>query len=141
MPDRKLVLERFGSNIIFSNGLGDPFSNGGVLENISDSIVAVNTVEGAYRNGKSFRLSYYNVIKAVPESLQGHNMAAKTICNIVKMGAFLFVVFGDGASLFKLIKHCRLSLNFLEAKLLPFPSPTLQNPTQGSQRTAKERSQ
>ncbi|KAJ6677379.1 hypothetical protein OIU85_010538 [Salix viminalis] len=67
-------------------------------------------------------------------------MASETICNIVKMGAFLFVVFGDGALLFKLIKlFCRLSLNFLVAKILPSPSPTLQNHTQGSRRLAKER--
>ncbi|RDX79805.1 Lysosomal Pro-X carboxypeptidase, partial [Mucuna pruriens] len=40
----KLVLGRFGSNIIFSNGLRDPYSIGGVLDNISDSIVALHTV-------------------------------------------------------------------------------------------------
>ncbi|KAK3205852.1 hypothetical protein Dsin_019898 [Dipteronia sinensis] len=44
--DIKLILQRFGSNIIFSNGLKDPYSSGGVLENISDSIVAVHTVNG-----------------------------------------------------------------------------------------------
>ncbi|CAN1252775.1 Lysosomal Pro-X carboxypeptidase [Linum perenne] len=44
----KLVLKRFGSNIIFSNGLKDPYSSGGVLENISDSIVAVHTVNGSH---------------------------------------------------------------------------------------------
>ncbi|BAT99185.1 hypothetical protein VIGAN_10058100 [Vigna angularis var. angularis] len=44
----KLVLGRFGSNIIFSNGLKDPYSIGGVLENISDSIVAVHTVNGSH---------------------------------------------------------------------------------------------
>ncbi|KAG5051576.1 hypothetical protein JHK87_003774 [Glycine soja] len=41
----KLVLRRFGSNIIFSNGLRDPYSIGGVLDYTSDSIVAVNTDE------------------------------------------------------------------------------------------------
>ncbi|XP_019197968.1 PREDICTED: lysosomal Pro-X carboxypeptidase isoform X2 [Ipomoea nil] len=37
------VLKRFGSNIIFSNGMQDPWSRGGVLKNISDSIVALVT--------------------------------------------------------------------------------------------------
>ncbi|KAK4286395.1 hypothetical protein QN277_002955 [Acacia crassicarpa] len=46
--DVKLVLRRFGSNIIFSNGLRDPYSSGGVLDNISDSIVAVSTVNGSH---------------------------------------------------------------------------------------------
>ncbi|KAI9195635.1 hypothetical protein LWI28_016804 [Acer negundo] len=46
--DIKLILRRFGSNIIFSNGLRDPYSSGGVLENISDSIVAVYTINGSH---------------------------------------------------------------------------------------------
>ncbi|KAF5446236.1 hypothetical protein F2P56_031877 [Juglans regia] len=44
----KMVLKKFGSNIIFSNGLRDPFSRAGVLENISDSIVALYTKEGSH---------------------------------------------------------------------------------------------
>ncbi|KAJ6325545.1 hypothetical protein OIU76_012592 [Salix suchowensis] len=44
----KEVLRRFGSNIIFSNGLRDPYSSGGVLENISDGILAVYTTKGAH---------------------------------------------------------------------------------------------
>ncbi|XP_027361776.1 lysosomal Pro-X carboxypeptidase-like isoform X2 [Abrus precatorius] len=44
----KLVLQRFGSNIIFSNGLRDPYSSGGVLENISDNLLAVHTVNGSH---------------------------------------------------------------------------------------------
>ncbi|KAB5540609.1 hypothetical protein DKX38_013583 [Salix brachista] len=43
-----LVLQRFGSNIIYSNGLRDPYSIGGVLRNISDTIVAVNAVNGKH---------------------------------------------------------------------------------------------
>ncbi|XP_012064654.1 lysosomal Pro-X carboxypeptidase [Jatropha curcas] len=46
--DLKLILHRFASNIIFSNGLRDPYSTGGVLENISDSIVAISTVNGSH---------------------------------------------------------------------------------------------
>ncbi|KAG4183106.1 hypothetical protein ERO13_A09G087450v2 [Gossypium hirsutum] len=42
--DIKLILHRFGSNIIFSNGLRDPYSRGGVLENISESVLAVHTI-------------------------------------------------------------------------------------------------
>ncbi|KAK1614558.1 hypothetical protein QYE76_020075 [Lolium multiflorum] len=42
------VLKRFGSNIIFSNGLRDPLSRGGVLKNISTSIVALVTEKGAH---------------------------------------------------------------------------------------------
>ncbi|BBN07691.1 hypothetical protein Mp_4g05680 [Marchantia polymorpha subsp. ruderalis] len=46
--DIEAVLKRFGSNIVFSNGLVDPWSGGGVLKNISDSIVALVTAEGAH---------------------------------------------------------------------------------------------
>ncbi|KGN60732.1 lysosomal Pro-X carboxypeptidase [Cucumis sativus] len=42
------VLKRFGSNIIFSNGMQDPWSRGGVLRNISTSIVALVTEKGAH---------------------------------------------------------------------------------------------
>ncbi|TKY48589.1 Lysosomal Pro-X carboxypeptidase [Spatholobus suberectus] len=44
----KLVLQKFGSNIIFSNGLRDPYSSGGVLKNISDSLVAIHAVNGSH---------------------------------------------------------------------------------------------
>ncbi|KAF0902847.1 hypothetical protein E2562_019156 [Oryza meyeriana var. granulata] len=43
-----LVLKRFGSNIIFSNGMRDPWSRGGVLKNISSSIIALVTEKGAH---------------------------------------------------------------------------------------------
>ncbi|KAJ0083416.1 hypothetical protein Patl1_30534 [Pistacia atlantica] len=46
--DLKLILHRFASNIIFSNGLKDPYSSGGVLEDISESVVAVSTVNGSH---------------------------------------------------------------------------------------------
>ncbi|XP_043699785.1 lysosomal Pro-X carboxypeptidase-like [Telopea speciosissima] len=46
--DIKRVLKRFGSNIIFSNGLKDPYSSGGVLENISPSLVAIHTKNGSH---------------------------------------------------------------------------------------------
>ncbi|KAM7264752.1 hypothetical protein ACFE04_002435 [Oxalis oulophora] len=42
------VLKRFGSNIIFSNGLRDPGTIFGFTENISDTIVAVTTKEGSH---------------------------------------------------------------------------------------------
>ncbi|KAL1831927.1 hypothetical protein ACET3Z_001578 [Daucus carota] len=46
--DIKTVLGKFASNIIFSNGLRDPYSAGGVLQDISDSLLAVYTEEGAH---------------------------------------------------------------------------------------------
>ncbi|KAM5584601.1 hypothetical protein ABKV19_004128 [Rosa sericea] len=44
----RMTLERFASNIIFSNGQRDPFSVAGVLTNISPSIVAVTTRQGSH---------------------------------------------------------------------------------------------
>ncbi|XP_042405795.1 lysosomal Pro-X carboxypeptidase-like [Zingiber officinale] len=44
----ELVLKRFGSNIIFSNGMRDPWSRGGVLKNISSSIIALVAPLGAH---------------------------------------------------------------------------------------------
>ncbi|KAF3972702.1 hypothetical protein CMV_003811 [Castanea mollissima] len=46
--DIKRVLKRFWSNIIFFNGLRDPWSGGGVLKNISKSIVAIVAKKGAH---------------------------------------------------------------------------------------------
>ncbi|KAF8028450.1 hypothetical protein BT93_E1151 [Corymbia citriodora subsp. variegata] len=46
--DIELALHRFASNIIFSNGLQDPYSSGGILKNISDTIVAIYTTEGSH---------------------------------------------------------------------------------------------
>ncbi|KAI3423152.1 uncharacterized protein J3R85_011276 [Psidium guajava] len=46
--DIMTTLKTFGSNIIFSNGLVDPWSGGSVTQNVSDSIVALNTQEGAH---------------------------------------------------------------------------------------------
>ncbi|XP_030522320.1 lysosomal Pro-X carboxypeptidase-like [Rhodamnia argentea] len=46
--DIKLILWRFASNIIFSNGLQDPYSSGGVLKNISSTIVAIHTAKGSH---------------------------------------------------------------------------------------------
>ncbi|XP_073041156.1 uncharacterized protein [Primulina eburnea] len=44
----KKALKAFGSNIIFSNGLLDPWSGGSVLEDVSDTIVALVTEKGAH---------------------------------------------------------------------------------------------
>ncbi|OVA14418.1 Peptidase S28 [Macleaya cordata] len=44
----KRVLKRFGSNIIFFNGLRDPWSGGGVLKSISKTIVAIVAKKGAH---------------------------------------------------------------------------------------------
>uniref|UniRef100_A0A803MNX7 Uncharacterized protein n=1 Tax=Chenopodium quinoa TaxID=63459 RepID=A0A803MNX7_CHEQI len=46
--DMKLVLNKFGSNIIFSNGLRDPYSSAGILENLSESIIAIYTTNGTH---------------------------------------------------------------------------------------------
>ncbi|CAL5352702.1 unnamed protein product [Camellia sinensis] len=46
--DIKAILQRFASNIIFSNGLRDPYSCAGVLQDISESVVAVYTVNGSH---------------------------------------------------------------------------------------------
>ncbi|GER40491.1 serine carboxypeptidase S28 family protein [Striga asiatica] len=51
------VLKRFGSNIIFFNGLRDPWSPGGVLKNISKSIVAIVAKEGAHHVDLRFSTS------------------------------------------------------------------------------------
>ncbi|GER41306.1 serine carboxypeptidase S28 family protein [Striga asiatica] len=44
----KDALKEFGSNIIFSNGLLDPWSGGSVLEDISETIVSLVTEKGAH---------------------------------------------------------------------------------------------
>lgn len=44
----KQVLRRFGSNIIFSSGMQDPWSRGSVLKNLSSSLVALVTERGAH---------------------------------------------------------------------------------------------
>lgn len=44
----KKALKAFGSNIIFSNGLLDPWSGGSVLEDVSDTVVALVTEKGAH---------------------------------------------------------------------------------------------
>ncbi|CAN4119436.1 unnamed protein product [Withania somnifera] len=46
--DIKLILHKFASNIIFSNGLRDPYSSAGVLQDISDNLQAVYTHNGSH---------------------------------------------------------------------------------------------
>ncbi|CAH9116668.1 unnamed protein product [Cuscuta epithymum] len=46
--DIKSVLRTFGSNIIFSNGLRDPYSTGGVLQSISDTLPTIYTHNGSH---------------------------------------------------------------------------------------------
>ncbi|WCJ34246.1 Serine carboxypeptidase S28 family protein [Euphorbia peplus] len=46
--DFKRLLRRFGSNIIFFNGLRDPWSGGGVLKDISESLIAIVAEKGAH---------------------------------------------------------------------------------------------
>ncbi|GMH24624.1 hypothetical protein Nepgr_026467 [Nepenthes gracilis] len=46
--DFKTRLKTCGSNIIFANGLLDPWSGGSVLQNVSDTIIALVTDEGAH---------------------------------------------------------------------------------------------
>ncbi|KAF8658547.1 hypothetical protein HU200_059006 [Digitaria exilis] len=55
------VLKRFGSNIIFSNGMRDPWSRGGVLKNISSSIIALVTEKGAHH------LDFRSAVKGDPD--------------------------------------------------------------------------
>ncbi|KAI9076430.1 hypothetical protein K1719_041665 [Acacia pycnantha] len=47
-PGIERVLKRSGGNIIFFNGLRDPWSGGGVLKNISQSLVAIVAKQGAH---------------------------------------------------------------------------------------------
>ncbi|GKE08523.1 lysosomal Pro-X carboxypeptidase-like protein, partial [Tanacetum coccineum] len=51
------VLKRFGNNIIFFNGLRDPWSGGGVLKNISKSIIAIVEPKGAHHVDLRFSTS------------------------------------------------------------------------------------
>ncbi|CAA0813534.1 Serine carboxypeptidase S28 family protein [Striga hermonthica] len=44
----EFALKRFGSNIVFTNGLKDPYSPAGVLEDINESIVAITTEKGSH---------------------------------------------------------------------------------------------
>ncbi|XP_028795510.1 lysosomal Pro-X carboxypeptidase isoform X1 [Neltuma alba] len=47
-PGIERVLKRSGGNIIFFNGLRDPWSGGGVLKNISQTVVAIVAKQGAH---------------------------------------------------------------------------------------------
>ncbi|KAH9664093.1 hypothetical protein KPL70_019900 [Citrus sinensis] len=58
--DIKSVLKLFGSNIIFSNGLLDPWSGGSVLQNLSETIVALVTEEESPRTGWWVNFDFYS---------------------------------------------------------------------------------
>ncbi|KAL3718218.1 hypothetical protein ACJRO7_003365 [Eucalyptus globulus] len=73
--DIELILRRFGSNIIFSNGLRDPWSSAGVLKNISNSIIAVYTEKGSHC------LDLYSEMQTDPNWLV---MQRKTEVKIIK---------------------------------------------------------
>ncbi|GAY55532.1 hypothetical protein CUMW_164900 [Citrus unshiu] len=64
--DIRVVLNRFGSNIIFSNGLRDLYSSAGVLKDISDNIIAVTT---------------RNVISQAYECIAPESPVGKSKCN------------------------------------------------------------
>ncbi|KAL2944175.1 Lysosomal Pro-X carboxypeptidase [Bienertia sinuspersici] len=42
------TIQGFGGNIIISNGLRDPFSSGGILEDVSKTIIAIKTTQGSF---------------------------------------------------------------------------------------------
>ncbi|KAK9921383.1 hypothetical protein M0R45_029894 [Rubus argutus] len=80
--DIKRVLRRHGSNIIFFNGLRDPWSGGGVLKNISKSIIAIVAKEGAHHVDLRFKTSEDpEWLKDVRE--QEINIIAKWISQII----------------------------------------------------------
>ncbi|KAL1816021.1 hypothetical protein ACET3Z_018595 [Daucus carota] len=71
----KLVLEKFASNIIFSNGLRDPYSRGGVLQNISHSLVAVVTADGSH---------CLDIVSTRPDDPEWLLNQRKTVVRIIK---------------------------------------------------------
>ncbi|XP_074266606.1 uncharacterized protein LOC141589885 [Silene latifolia] len=48
VQDLKTSLKKSASNIIFSNGLLDPFSGASILEDISKTVVAITTKQGSH---------------------------------------------------------------------------------------------
>ncbi|CAA6657656.1 unnamed protein product [Spirodela intermedia] len=93
------VLKEFGSNIIFSNGLLDPWSGGSVLQNISGSIVALVTELGAHHIDlrssteedpewlTSQRASEVNLIRGWINDYYEERRAAQGVENVVDFAA------------------------------------------------------
>ncbi|RVW17892.1 Lysosomal Pro-X carboxypeptidase [Vitis vinifera] len=85
----KTTLKVFGSNIIFSNGLLDPWSGGSVLQNISETVVALVTEEGnaliIFHSEQTITVvhpySSTSIMLDLPSGI--HPQAGRTPCNIV----------------------------------------------------------
>ncbi|KAF3648650.1 putative lysosomal Pro-X carboxypeptidase-like [Capsicum annuum] len=75
VEDIKLILYKFASNIIFSNGLRDPYGSGGILQDISHSLPAVYTRNGSH---------CLDILTAKPSDPEWLNMQRKTEVEIIE---------------------------------------------------------
>ncbi|KAK9097090.1 hypothetical protein Sjap_022587 [Stephania japonica] len=91
--DLRVALGKFGSNIIFSNGLLDPWSGGSVLKNVSETIVALVTEEGAHhidlraatKEDPAWLLSQRaSEIKLITEWIDQYHSVRSSPSNIIK---------------------------------------------------------
>ncbi|PHU03769.1 hypothetical protein BC332_29020 [Capsicum chinense] len=73
--DIKLILYKFASNIILSNGLRDPYGSGGILQDISHSLPAVYTRNGSH---------CLDILTAKPSDAEWLNMQRKTEVEIIE---------------------------------------------------------
>ncbi|KAJ8978008.1 hypothetical protein NQ317_002770 [Molorchus minor] len=72
---------RYFSNIVFSNGLMDPWSSGGVLKNVSCTVLAVNITDGAHHI--DLRGNHPADTNYVLEARKFHRNAIKKWLNII----------------------------------------------------------